>query len=330
MTQPLLNITMPVFNRFHLTQKAILSLRKTRSAIPYALTVVDNGSAPELRRRLLEFLQDGIIDRLFLLPRNMGISCACNLGWQTLDAPFYMKLDNDMRVLTPHWLDRLFSLWSHGDPMSILGPSYSLDQLRAEPGRLVTHDGELGICPINLAGQCILIPRTVSDVLGMWNEDYGLYGAEDGDYGLRMVCAGLRQYYYYAPPLVEHMGTDPRDYAHTGLDKRREHSNLFHDAGGGVGLYKINYYLYNMCIRSWKVPLRYRLEDVNARHEATLAENPAYAPVGRALQRSKRLIDSRVARCGEAGLADERFILHLKRLWRDCGQECDALMARGA
>ena len=31
----------------------------------------------------------------------MGISCACNIGWRAVDAPYYMKLDNDMAALTP-------------------------------------------------------------------------------------------------------------------------------------------------------------------------------------------------------------------------------------
>ena len=37
MSGPLLNITIPVFNRYHLTQKTLLALRKTAPGIPFVL-----------------------------------------------------------------------------------------------------------------------------------------------------------------------------------------------------------------------------------------------------------------------------------------------------
>ena len=92
MSSPLVNITIPVFNRFQLTQKTILALHKSTREIPFVVTVVDNGSDAALRNRLVEFKEGGLIDNLFLLPRNMGISCACNIGWRAVDAPFYMSV----------------------------------------------------------------------------------------------------------------------------------------------------------------------------------------------------------------------------------------------
>ena len=88
MNPPVLNITIPVLNRFHLTQKTILALRKTVTSIPFTVTVVDNGSETALRERLVELRTHGLIDNLFLLPCNMGISCACNIGWKAVDSPF--------------------------------------------------------------------------------------------------------------------------------------------------------------------------------------------------------------------------------------------------
>jgi GT2 family glycosyltransferase len=196
---PVVNITIPVFNRLHTTQKTILALRKCSREIPFAITVVDNGSEPELVERLVTFRKDGIIDNLFLIPRNMGISCAANVGWQMVDAPFYMKLDNDTVMKKRDWLPKLFRMWQHGLPLSTLGGAYDLPMLLKNPGIIETPDGPLGICDSNLPGQAVIIPKAVSDILGMWNEDYGLYGAEDGDYGMRMRCAGFPQYTTWAP-----------------------------------------------------------------------------------------------------------------------------------
>ena len=62
MANPVVNITIPVFNRYHLTQKTLLALRKTAPGISFTVTVVDNGSEQALRDRLVELHKDGIID----------------------------------------------------------------------------------------------------------------------------------------------------------------------------------------------------------------------------------------------------------------------------
>ena len=320
MSSPLVNITIPVFHRPLLTQKTILALRKTSSAIPYTVTVVDNGSSPELRERLQQFKSDGIIDNLFLLPENMGISCACNIGWDAVDAPYYLKLDNDVCVKGPDWLERLFALWRHGKPLSTLGPSHSVEQMHLNPGGIETPDGRLGICLSNLQGQCMLVPKTVSDVLGVWNEDYGLYGAEDGDYGVRMNCADFPQYYYHSAFYFTDLGSNSAiDYDKTGLNKQQEHAELFVPKEGGMGFFNVNSFLFYMCIRYWKVPRRYRVVDVNQNHEVVVEEDPAYTPVRQALVRSKQLLDRRRARYGKDGTYDAKFVVYLKKIWQDCG-----------
>ena len=321
MSSPLINITIPVFNRFHLTQKTIIALHKTAKNIPFVVTVVDNGSEQCLRNRLIEFKESGLIDNLFLLPRNMGISCACNIGWRAVDAPYYIKLDNDMAACSPFWLKDLFQLWSHGKPMSTLGPTFTQSDLTKNPGTIVSDDGILGICTSNLMGSAIVIPKTVSDILGYWSEDYGLYGADDGDYGARMACAGLPQYYYDASQFFINGGKyDNSEYEGTELNKSREHSRLFNDEQGGIGLFRLNYYLYNMCIRRWKIPLRYRVVDID-RYDVAVEEDPAYAPVREALIRSKKMID-KTSVAGHDIIYTEEMVHALKMLWKEYGQEC--------
>lgn len=322
MAAPLLNITIPVFNRPRLTQEAILSLHKLDRGVPFVVTVVDNGSEPALRARLVEFREAGLIDNLFLLPRNMGISCACNIGWQAVDTPFYMKLDNDMKALRPDCLERLFRLWAYGKPLSTLGPALAKEDMTRNPGTIHTPEGDLGICLTNVPGGAIIIPRAVSEVLGRWNEDYGLYGADDGDYGARMVCAGFPQYYYDMTDTFRHDGAfSSEEYAGTRLDKAREYASLFDAKGGGVGLFVLNCYLFRMCIRSWNVPLRYRIRDVDG-YNVILEGNPEYAPVREALRRSKRLVDELKAQRWEGDVYGNEFVLRLKDIWKACGQEC--------
>ena len=322
---PVVNITMPVFNRHHVTQKAILALRRTSQTVPFTLTVVDNGSDPEMVKKLVEFREDGIIDHLYLLPENMGISCAANIGWQMMDAPFYMKLDNDIVIKERDWLPKLFRLWRHGESLSSLGGAYDETMLLAASGAIHTPDGILGRCVTNLPGQAILIPKPVSDTLGMWNEDYGLYGAEDGDYGARMNCIGFPQYYYLSSEIFDDLGRSDSNetYAARSVSKPSEHRNLFIAEDGGIGLFLVNYMFYDFCIRSWKVPLRYKVVDIYDKYHVRVETREEYIPIMNALRECKMLTD-KLHREGIEAYANED-IERFKAIMAACGQQCTAI-----
>ena len=64
------------------------------------------------------------------------------------------------------WLPGLLALWRHGRPQSNLGGAFNLDMLRRHPGATATPEGMLGVCPGNLPGGAVLIPKAVSDELG--------------------------------------------------------------------------------------------------------------------------------------------------------------------
>ena len=139
---PLCNVTIPVFNRPAATESAVRALAQTSREVPFQITVVDNGSEPELVKTLLRLRGEGIIDNLFLLPRNMGVACAANVGWELVPAPLYMKLDNDTAMVRRHWLRDLLALWSHGQPLSNLGGAFNREMLHKTPGCQQTPHGE--------------------------------------------------------------------------------------------------------------------------------------------------------------------------------------------
>ncbi|MBQ7618378.1 MAG: glycosyltransferase, partial [Desulfovibrio sp.] len=199
MNKVLLNIVMPVYNRLQLTQKSLLHLKKAKlanSAVPFVITVVDNGSDEPLREKLIFLKEEGIIDNLFLLQKNMGIACACNIGWLAVESDFFLKMDNDVVIQNPNFIQNLLKMYGLVEPFSTLGPAANRDMIPSSPKIKETPYGLLALCPKTLPGNALLIPKIVSDVLGYFNEDYGLYGAEDGDYGVRLNFAGFKQYYY--------------------------------------------------------------------------------------------------------------------------------------
>lgn len=64
LARPLCNVTIPVFNRPAATS-AVRALAQTSREVPFQITVVDNGSEPELVKTLLRLRGEGIIDNLF-------------------------------------------------------------------------------------------------------------------------------------------------------------------------------------------------------------------------------------------------------------------------
>ena len=122
----------------------------------------------------------------------------------------------------------------------------------------------------------------------------------------------------------EHCGCfDNSEYEDTELSKTKEYARLFKEESGGMGLFLVNYYLYNMCVRNWRVPLRYRIKDMDG-YNVVLEEDPAYEPIKVALRRSKELLDNLKAADRNNDMYSDAVVLRLKRVWSACGQGCDS------
>ncbi len=318
------NFTMPVFNRYFATQKSLLELRKTETSINYKITVVDNGSDEKLVNKLKEFYSIGIIDKLFLLQKNMGIACACNIGWKMTPADFYCKIDNDTMPISRDWLTRLFSLWSHGDKYSNIGYAENTKILCSNPNYIKSSDGILGICDSTLAGTGIFIPKIVSDVLGYWNDEYGLYGAEDGDYGVRMRYLNIIQYYYLRESFIRYDldKLDDAQYLDHGLDKSKELDSFKKNSKGYFGRFGLNSYLFNYNIRTPKVCQKYEIDDID-NNIVHLRENKRYKLVNKALEVCSDLLMNAHKSYGEGGLYNPVIIEKMKSIMKDCGEDVD-------
>jgi len=186
------NICMITYNRLEFTRQAVEGLvRSTR--FPHVLTVVDNGSSDGTRGYLLEMKRLGVIRNLVLLEENAGVAKASNLAWSLEPrAAYYLKLDNDIVIGKPGWLEALVTAV---DAIPELGAAaYNFEPV-SYPLKTVNGHGVRIKDYGNLGGACILIPRRTERLLGCWCEDYGLYSEEDADYGFRIRFAGLLNAY---------------------------------------------------------------------------------------------------------------------------------------
>ena len=182
------HLAVVTWNRLALTRICLESLL-ARTPPGYTLTIVDNGSEDGSREYLQSLAAAHAHIRLKLLSRNMGVSVAANLAWDdAADDDFYIKLDNDVEILDPLWLERLTRCWRKirrwawpptGSATGMSLPSTACPARRRRSG--TDHGLRRGLR--------LYSPR-VYERLGFWNEGYGRYGHEDQDYSWRARKAG--------------------------------------------------------------------------------------------------------------------------------------------
>ncbi len=185
------NIGMVTFNRLEFTKAAIAALFQ-HTCFPHVITVVDNGSTDGTPEYLQALYQQGFITNLILLSNNVGIAKASNLAWShEPDAEYYLKLDNDIVIQKPGWLSRMVEVIDRIPELGAIAYNFEPESYPVREIRGLSVRPKIG----NLNGACTLIPKRTHQTLGFWCEDYGLYGEEDADYGLRIHLHGLQNAY---------------------------------------------------------------------------------------------------------------------------------------
>lgn len=180
-------VAVVTWNRLELTRQCLDSLAACK-AHWWRLAVVDNGSTDGTPEYLEHLRRSGIIDFLALLRSNTGVATAQNLAWASLPGSHYVKIDNDVVVRHPSWLEALLDATEEGNRVAMAG--YRLCPWHeGRPVRLA--DGRTFLRGTTCGGGCVCVPRWAHEQLGFWNEDYAPYGYEDNEYGFRANLAGL-------------------------------------------------------------------------------------------------------------------------------------------
>ncbi|MCX7735232.1 MAG: glycosyltransferase [Candidatus Kapabacteria bacterium] len=182
------NICIVTYNRLEFTKQCIDGILK-HTDYPYVITVVDNNSQDGTKEYLKKLKDEGKIKNLVLLDENIGVAKASNLAWSLEpNAKYYMKLDNDIVIQKPAWLSAMINVAENVPKIGALAYNF---EPKSYPIQIINGFKIRIKNPHNLGGACILIPKRTEKQLGYWCEDYGLYGEEDADYGIRIHCAGL-------------------------------------------------------------------------------------------------------------------------------------------
>lgn len=188
-------------------EKTKLSLQSLldRTKYPYKLIIVDNNSADGTRDYLIKNYK--WFYRLVLLNDNKGPARASNIGWSLGPKDYYVKFDNDIIVLKDNWLDALVALANDLKKYEWIGhsPFGKIFNKKIIGNHTIMLNPEMA----HILGACTLITKKAFDTIGYWNsKDFGVYGWEEFDYGVRLRMAGLDYCYVGGSDYVKHIGIE--------------------------------------------------------------------------------------------------------------------------
>lgn len=194
---PIASIVILSFNRLDYLRTTLFALCQTVQRSRHEVIAVDNGSTDGSREFLEDALRRGWISKALLLDTNLGISAGYNRGFALAHpgSRFLMKLDSDIKLLTPGWLERSIEFLDQQPGVGFVALNLvNLATISSLP-RHTLNGVEVADFGEWTAGGAMLIPRSTFDALGRFSEYPGrTYVADDVTYYARAVRAGLRCY----------------------------------------------------------------------------------------------------------------------------------------
>lgn len=197
----LTSIVIPVHNQWSLTRFCLRSLyRYTR--VPIEVIVVNNASTDGTTKHLSKEFPE--IKQIYN-PEKRGFSASVNQGLRIAKGKYLSTINNDT-LPSYRWLINLLRVMKHRSNCGVVGPlsNYVLpDQWlhtdlkrnkdihsfcqrfnRPNPSKWRISD--------RLSGFCLVFPREIWNIVGEFDENYGMGYYEDLDFSYRVRLAGYK------------------------------------------------------------------------------------------------------------------------------------------
>lgn len=226
MSQEEATIMMVTYNRLELTKRMLDSLfQKTK--YPFNIVIIDNGSTDGTVEFLTDYFENSKADvvtaTLFFNSKNKGIAVGRNQAMKIADENFpntkwYCTIDNDVE-LPDGWLTECIDIMSKNPNYGMIGVN-----MEGKPYPLVTKNGKTfqNKPAGNLGTACMVFPKSIHQMLGFFNTEYGLYGEEDADWGMRGRVLGISM--GYVKEMGNHFGVGENDQGEYREWKTEKHS----------------------------------------------------------------------------------------------------------
>ncbi|GIU66639.1 methyltransferase domain-containing protein [Candidatus Phycosocius spiralis] len=216
---PLVSVIIPIYGKIDYTLCCLASIAAHPSSAAFEVIIVDDCS-PDNSREILSKMVKGI--RLMHNKRNLGFIRSCNIGANAAKGKYLHFLNNDTEV-TLGWMDELLRTF-HNFPGTGLAGSKLIypDGRLQEAGGIIWQDAsawnfgrfqdpmlpvynyarEVDYC----SGASIMVPKSLFDELGGFDEHYLPAYCEDSDLALKIRDKGHRVIYQPMSSVIHYEG----------------------------------------------------------------------------------------------------------------------------
>ena len=206
-SQPVVSIIIPVYGQCDYTLRCLASIADYPPAAPFEVIIVDDCSTDDS----IEVLRRVQNIRLIGNSENKGFIRVCNIGASAAFGRYLYFLNNDT-VVTLGWLDELVRTFHEFPGTGLVGSKLLYpDGSLQEAGCIIWRDGsacnfgrrhDASLPVYNYArevdycsGASIMVPKTLFDELGGFDEHYLPAYCEDADLALKIRDRGYRVIY---------------------------------------------------------------------------------------------------------------------------------------
>jgi GT2 family glycosyltransferase len=256
--QSLVSIIIPTKDHPHHLRRCIDGILNHTDYKHVQIIIVDNDSVKEDTLAFYDHIRAD--DRISFVRyvEDFNFSRANNFGAQHATGDHFLFLNDDIEVIEEGWLEEMVR-WSEQDEIGVVGakllfPNGSIQQagvvigMGGHAGHIFrgAREGETGPFGsvewyrnyLAVTGACMMIPSSVFEEVGGFNEDYQLVFS-DIDLCLRITKRGYRVVYTPFSRLIHHESITRGRYIPTG-DLIKAYKDFFHHLSEGDPYYNPN------------------------------------------------------------------------------------------
>jgi len=247
-------LMMITYNRLDFTSKTLMDLFGTDPGRNFNLVIVDNGSSDgtvdvlDTMEKVKEFNGEGRLKKLVVvkLPQNKGIAVGRNIALKKADelgTKWYCTIDNDVNMPNG-WLQECVEILGENKGFGIVGVNME-DTIypMITMGSHKFQEKPQG----NLGTACMVFRKQVHQMIGFFTTEYGMYGEEDADFGMRARVAGFKM--GYIERMGTHLGADETEVGEYRVFKTKQHAD-------NLALFKQNCARYSQRTKALFIPYK--------------------------------------------------------------------------